>query len=132
MIRWLIVIAMLMHGIGHLVFFLEAFVGSPMGFTGEPWMLPGAFTVTSPVGKAFALLWLLAMLGFVAAAIGLFTHQEWWSSLAVASAVVSLVALLPWWNTVTPSSRVWVLLADLVIIAAFGLPWKEQVIKSLG
>ena len=132
MIRWLIGIAMLMHGVGHIVFFLESFVGSPMGFSDAPWLLPGAFTVTSPVGKAFALLWLLAMLGFVVAAIGLFTRQEWWSTLAVASAVISLVVLLPWWNTVTPSSRVWVLLADLVIIAAFGMPWKDRMIESLG
>lgn len=132
MIRWLIVIAMLMHGVGHIMFFLESFTASPMGFTDTPWLLPGAFTVTSPVGKAFALLWLVAMLGFVAAAIGLFTRQEWWATLAVASAVISLVVLLPWWNTVTPSSRVWVLLADLVIIAAFGMPWKDQVIESLG
>jgi len=132
MIRWLIVIAMLMHGVGHIVFFLESFAGSSMGFADAPWLLPGAFTVTSPVGKAFALLWLLAMLGFVVAAIGLFTRQEWWSTLAVASAVISLVVLLPWWNTVTPSSRVWVLLADLVIIAAFGMPWKDRVIESLG
>ena len=132
MIRWLIVIAMLMHGVGHMVFFLEAFAGSPMGFADAPWLLPGAFTVTSAVGKAFALLWLLAMLGFLAAAIGLLTRRSWWPALAVASAVISLAVLLPWWNTITPSSRVWVLLADLVIIAAFGLPWKQQVIESLG
>ena len=132
MIRWLIVIAMLMHGVGHMVFFLEAFIGSPMGFADAPWLLPGAFTVTSAVGKAFALLWLLAMLGFLIAAIGLLTRRSWWPALAVASAVISLVVLLPWWNTITPSSRVWVLLADLVIIAAFGLPWKQQVIESLG
>ena len=132
MIRWLIVIAMLMHGVGHMVFFLEAFTGSPMGFADAPWLLPGAFTVTSAVGKAFALLWLLAMLGFLIAAIGLLTRRSWWPALAVASAVISLVVLLPWWNTITPSSRVWVLLADLVIIAAFGLPWKQQVIESLG
>lgn len=132
MMRWLIVLAMLMHGVGHIVFFLEAFTGSPMGFTDAPWLLPGAFTVGSPVGKAFALLWLLAMLGFVAAAIGLLTRQVWWPALAVASAVISLFVLLPWWNTIAPSSRVWVLLADLVIIAAFGLPWKERAIESLG
>lgn len=132
MIRWLIVIAMLMHGVGHLAFFLEAFGTSPMGFNTVPWLLPGAFTVTSPVGKASALLWLLAMLGFAGAAIGLLMRQAWWPSLAVAAAVISLVVLLPWWNAVAPSSRVWILLADAVVIVAFGLPWKEQVIQSLG
>jgi hypothetical protein len=132
MIRWLIAIAMLMHGVGHIMFFLEAFTDSPMGFSSAPWLLGGGFTVDSPVGKASGLLWLLAMLGFMAAAIGLVTRTEWWPALAVAAAVVSLVVLIPWWNTITPSSRVWVLLADLVVIVAFGLPWKDQVINSLG
>ncbi len=132
MIRWLIAIAMLMHGAGHIMFFLEAFTDSPMGFSSAPWLLPGSFTVDSPIGKAFALLWLLAMLGFMVAAVGLMTRQEWWPALAVAAAVVSLVVLLPWWNVITQSSRVWVLLADVVVILAFGMPWKEQVIKSLG
>jgi hypothetical protein len=132
MIRWLIAIAMLMHGAGHIVFFLESFTDSPMGFSAGTWLLPGAFTVDSPVGKAFALLWLLAMLGFMAAAVGLITRQEWWPALAVAAAVVSLVVLLAWWSVIPSSSRVWVLLADLVVIAAFGMPWKDQVISSLG
>lgn len=132
MIRWLIAIAMLMHGVGHMTFFFESFAGTPMGFTSEPWLLPGAFALASPVGKAFALLWLLAMLGFVFAAIGLVTRQDWWPALSVAAAAISLVVLLPWWNTVAPASRVWILLADLVVILAFGMPWKERVIESLG
>ena len=132
MIRWLIAIAMLMHGAGHIVFVLAAFTSAPMEFSAAPWLLPGAFTVDSPVGKAFALLWLLAMLGFMLAAVGLILRKEWWPALAVAAAVVSLVVLLPWWNTITPSSRVWVLLADVVVIVAFGMPWKDKVIKSLG
>jgi len=132
MIRWLIAIAMLMHGVGHIVFVMAAFTETPMEFSTAPWLLPGAFTVDSPVGKAFALLWLLAMLGFMVAAVGLILRKEWWPALVVAAAVVSLVVLLPWWNTITPSLRVWVLLADVVVIAAFGMPWKDQVVKALG
>jgi hypothetical protein len=132
MIRWFIAIAMLMHGAGHIMFVLEAFTDSPMGFNDAPWMLPGSFTVDSPIGKAFALLWLLALLGFMVAAAGLVARQEWWPALAVASAVVSLAVLLPWWNTIPQSSRSWVLLANVVVILAFGMPWREQVVKSLG
>lgn len=131
MIRWLIVIAMLMHGVGHLMFVLHSFVGADVGFTADPWLLPGGFMADSAVGKAFALLWLVAMLGFVFAAVGLALRQPWWAALAVAAAVISLVVLLPWWNTVTPSSRVWALLADAAVILAFGLPWRDQVIDAL-
>ena len=85
MIRWLIAIAMLLHGVRHSVFVLAAFAESPMELSAAAWLLPGAFTVDSPVGKAFARLWLLAMLGFMVAAVGLILSKEWWPALAVAA-----------------------------------------------
>jgi hypothetical protein len=131
MLRWLIALALLMHGVGHITFFLAAWTQVPMGYAANPWLLPGEFMVDSAVGKAFGLLWLLAMVGFVGAALGLIGRQPWWPSLAVASAAVSLVVLLPWWNTVDPSTRTWALLADLVVIVAFAFPWRDRVIASL-
>ena len=56
MIRWLIVIAMLMHGVGHIMFFFEAFGLSPMGIGNQTCLLPMAFTVHIPVVKSFRLL----------------------------------------------------------------------------
>lgn len=131
MLRWLIALALLMHGVGHITFFLAAWTEVPMGYAATPWLLPGSFTVSSAVGKAFGLLWLLAMVGFVGAALGLVARQPWWPTLAVASAVVSLVVLLPWWNTVDPGTRMWALLADLAVIVAFAFPWREQLVAAL-
>jgi hypothetical protein len=131
MIKWLVALALLMHGIGHIVFYFASFTPIDMGFTQAPWIFPGDVTLTSPLGKACALLWLVAMIGFVASAIGLVTAQPWWATLAVVSSVISIVVIIPWWNTINDSTRVWALLADVVIIVAFGFPWRERVIEAL-
>ena len=55
MTRWIIALALLVHGIGHIVFFFAAFTPVPMDFVDAPWLLPGAYTVDSPVGKAICL-----------------------------------------------------------------------------
>lgn len=131
MIKWIIALALLVHGIGHIMFFFAAFTPVPMDFVDAPWLLPGAYTIDSPVGKAFAVLWLVAMIGFVGSALGLITNQPWWPSMAVASAVISLVVILPWWNTINPSTRFWATAADVIVIVAFAFPWKDQVIAAL-
>jgi hypothetical protein len=131
MTRWIIALALVVHGVGHIVFFFAAFTPVPMDFVAAPWLLPGAFTIDSPVGKAFAVLWLLAMIGFVGAAIGLIAKRAWWPTIAVAAAVVSLVVILPWWNTINASTRFWATAADVVIILAFAMPWRDQVIAAL-
>lgn len=131
MLKWITAIALIMNGIGHVVFFFAAWTAVPMGFLDNPWILPGAFTVQSAVGKLSALLWLIAMAGFVVAGIGLLARKAWWPSLAVVAAVISLVVIIPWWNTIDSSTRFWAALADIVVIAAFALPWKRQVIASL-
>lgn len=131
MLKWIIVLALLMHGVGHITFFFAAFTPVSMDFAPNPWILPGAFTVDSPVGKAFAVLWLVAMIGFVAAALGLASNQSWWPPVAVAASVISLVVILPWWNTINPGTRFWASAADVVVIVAFAFPWRTQVVAAL-
>jgi hypothetical protein len=132
MLRWLTALALLMHGAGHIAFFFAAWTPIDMGFGDSPWLLPGGFTVDSVMGKAAGLLWLAAMLGFVGAALGLIGRRDWWPRLAVAAAVISLVVLLPWWSVIDPSTRMWALLADMAVIAAFGPPWRVRVVEALG
>jgi len=120
-----------MHGIGHISFFFAAFTPVAMDFASSPWLLPGAFTVDSPVGKVFAMLWLVAMIGFVAAALGLASKRPWWPTVAVTASMISLVVILPWWNTINPSTRFWATAADGVVIVAFAFPWRTQVVAAL-
>ena len=131
MIKWLVALALFMHGVGHIAFFFAAFTPIDMQYTPQPWIFPGDVLITSPIGKAFALLWLIAMIGFIAAALGLVSGQPWWATTAVAASVISLVVIIPWWNTIDATTRTWALLADVVVIVAFAFPWRTRVIEAL-
>lgn len=131
-VRWLIIVVLLAHGIGHIMGFLESWTSIPAGFTDQPWVLSSGVTIESTVGRVFGLLWLAAMTAFVGAVIGLFTHQEWWRSLAIAAAFLSLLAILPWWNTVTAGARVGAVLVDIVVIVALLPGWGAQIAQSVG
>lgn len=65
-----------------------------LGHAGGYWMLARSWAANSlamsPLRWIFIGLWLAAALGFVAVGIGLLTHQSWWRSLAVISALLSL------------------------------------------
>jgi hypothetical protein len=91
---WRIVIGLVVfaHGVGH-VFFLVPTLGlAQWGITGRSWLLSGR--VPDVVVKVIGgVLWLLVIAGFVAAAIGVWSQQEWWRGLAVASSAVSLLGL---------------------------------------
>jgi hypothetical protein len=131
MLKYLVVLVLLAHGIGHVMGFLAAWTSLPMGFTARPWLLSGDVTVQSAIGRAFGLLWLVAMVGTVGAALGLLSGQGWWTPMAIAASVISLVAILPWWNTVTPGSRLWATLVDLAIIGALAGPWRDRILEAL-
>lgn len=127
MVKYLIFLALLGHGAGHALGFLAAWTRLPMGFKDRPWLLGGDVGIQSGVGRAFGLLWLAALAGFIAAAVGLLFHQPWWETLAIASSLISVVAIVPWWKAVTPGPRFWALLVDLVVLIGLLGPWQEKV-----
>lgn len=127
MVKYVVALALLGHGAGHALGFLAAWTDLPMGFREAPWIFGGDVEIRTPVGRAFGLLWLAALAGFVVAALGLLLRQEWWGVLAVAGSVMSILAILPWWNTVTPGPRLWALLVDVVVLVGLLGPWKDRV-----
>ena len=130
-LRWEIIIVLLAHGIGHILGFLEAWTSIPAGFNNQPWVLSNTVTIESPIGRAFGLLWLIALIAFLGAVFGLLGHQEWWRSLAVMAAFTSLIAILPWWNTVTPSARFGAVVVDIVVIVALLPAWGAEIAHRL-
>ncbi|MBZ0299384.1 MAG: hypothetical protein K8J31_06580 [Anaerolineae bacterium] len=131
LVRWAILIVLLAHGVGHVMGFLAAWTNVPMGFTDRPWVLSSTVTLESAVGRAFGLLWLVALVAFLGGVYGLIGHQDWARTLLIAAAFISLVAILPWWNTVTAGSRLGAVLVDVVVIAALLPPWGVQIVQSL-
>lgn len=130
-LRLIVAIILVMHGLGHVMGFSAAWTPAKMGLSDRPWIFSPGITIDTPVGQAFGLLWLVAMVGFVASGLGLLFSQGWWPQLAIASAVVSLVAVLPWWETVPPGARYGAVLADLLVLALLLGPWSERVLRAL-
>lgn len=132
LLRWVVAIVLLAHGVGHIMGFMASWTYVPMGFTDRPWLLSDAVTVHSIVGRVFGLLWLVAMGAFLVGVYGLIGHQTWWRPLLIAAALISLFVILPWWNTVTPGSKIGAAVVDVVVLIALLPPWGEQVAQTLG
>jgi hypothetical protein len=90
--RILIALVVAVHGIGHTYFLVYVLDLVQQEQAGPSWLLGGRLpdAVVKAVG---VLIWLLAMVGFVAAGVGVFGQHDWWRWLAVASSVVSLLGL---------------------------------------
>ena len=136
-IRFALALILLMHGVGHIMGFSAAWVpslsttGYMPRFTSASWIFSGGIGVDSPVGRAFALLLLVAMLGFLGSAVGLVTNQAWWIPMAAGAAVLSLVAIVPWMQSWPPGSFAGAVLVDLLVIAITLLPWGQRFVQAL-
>lgn len=130
MLRYLIVFLLVAHGLAHVTGLLGAFGSGEQAFQDRSWIFSQDVTARSPVGRAWALLWLVALVGLAGAGLGLLFRQDWWSSLAVAGAVVSLVAIVPWLRVVPPGAWAGALF-DLLITVALLFPWADRVVEVL-
>ncbi|MCC6613036.1 MAG: hypothetical protein IT320_06125 [Anaerolineae bacterium] len=131
LLRWAVVIVMVAHGLGHVMGVMEAWTSVPMGFAERPWLFSDAVTIESALGRALSAVWLIAMVGFVVAGIGLATNQDWWPTLAVVAAIISLVAIVPWWGVMPTGSAIGAIVVDVVVLAALLPGWREQVLQAL-
>lgn len=131
MLRFIIAIILLAHGVGHIMPFMAAWTSQKAGFSNASWVFSGGVTVGSPVGQVFGLLGLIALLGFAAGAIGLMAQQPWWPLVTVAAAAISLVTILPWFSSWPSGSMIGALLVDLAVLVALVPPWSQQVIHAL-
>ena len=120
---FLIGIPLLMHGLAHGSGFAAAWTSTWAGFSQRAWLFSDGITLKSPLGRAFGLLWLVAMLGLAGAGLGVLFGQSWWPALA--GAVVSLVAILPWWQAVPPGAKAGAVF-DLLIVVTL-LLWGERI-----
>jgi hypothetical protein len=97
MLKVVIALILLAHGIGHSMGLLQIFKVATVNpqWQGDSWLLtgPAGMTVTHVVG---ALLWSAAIVGFaaLAAVVVGWLPAAWFGPLAIGSAAVSLVGLL--------------------------------------
>jgi predicted permease len=69
-----------------------SFASAGVSTTGKAWMVTNAL--------AFA-----TVVGFTAAAWGLFQRASWWENAAIASAVVGSISLVPYWVAASQSGE---------------------------
>ncbi len=131
MLRWIVGIVLIAHGIGHSMGMLAAWTTVPSGLTPGHWLLSNDVTMESALGKAFGVLWLVALIAFIGAGLGVIFQQEWWQSLAVVSAVLSLVAIVPWLNIMPIFSAIGAVVVDLAVLIVLLTPWGDQVAEQL-
>jgi len=131
--RYIIAVVLLAHGIGHIIPFMAAWTPriSKVGFSDASWIFSGGVRVESLIGQVFALLGLVALIGFGASALGLVTNQAWWPTMTIVAAVISIVTIVPWINAWPTESMIGALFVDVAVLVALLPPWSQQVVQSL-
>jgi hypothetical protein len=105
MIRFLVALPLILHGLANLGGAL-AFAGKPPeGFTGQPSILSSKQYMHSLFGRIWSVVWLASALALVAAGLAAIFHREIWLTLAISGSALSFVAIAPWWNTVPQGAR---------------------------
>jgi len=116
---WRIVVALviLAHGIGHILFLAPCLGITQWGQSAHSWLLTRTLgdVATRVMGS---LLWLVVIVGFVTAGIGLLGQGAWWRTVAVASASVSLLALVLFVNGSSTQPVLSAAAMDIAILVA--------------
>ena len=121
MVKIVIAVVLLAHGIGHVLGPLQVAKVAHVNptWTGDSWLLTGVTgqTVSNVIGLV---LWVTAMVGFVAAAAVVmgWLPASWWVPLAVGSSVVSLLAIALFPNAFPLTSTLGAVVIDVAVLAA--------------
>jgi hypothetical protein len=133
--KYAIAFLLITHGLAHATGILGAWASGEQGFQDEAWIFSRGITAHSVVGQVWSLLWLVALIGFMGAGLGLLfgsgaESTPWWPALAITAAAVSLVAIVPWVRVVPPGAWAGALF-DLLILVALLPPWSDQIVAAL-
>jgi hypothetical protein len=129
MVKLLISIVLLMHGIGHVLFTANAW-GIWRTETAHSWLWSGVLRLGGAVEGAFGLLWLVPLAGYLAGTWGYFTQQDWWQTVLLGAAVISSVMVLLWWGGINTSSAFFALVVNAIVVAV--LFWQGQSLMLAG
>ncbi|MBX3060539.1 MAG: hypothetical protein KF770_29125 [Anaerolineae bacterium] len=113
-LRMVLAVVVAAHGIGHILFLMPLISSTNWGQVSQSWLLGGG-GLARGVG---AVIWLVSLVGFVAAAFGIFRETDWWQTVAVVSAAVSTVGLVLFWTRPSTSPALSALIFNLLVLAA--------------
>lgn len=107
------------HGAIHLLGFFAYFPLAKIAELPYKTVLAGGRWDVGPLGmKLYAVLWLLATLGFLLSVAGLYAHQSWWRPVMVTTIVLSTALIALDW---APSFRGAVV--NALILAVMAAAW---------
>jgi hypothetical protein len=120
-LKLLIAVVLLAHGIGHSMGLLQVFKVATVNpqWHGDSWLLTGlsGSAVTQAIG---VVLWTASLVGFaaLAAVVVGWLPAAWWQPLAIGSSIMSLAGLLLFPIAFPLISSVGALVVDLAVLAA--------------
>ncbi len=97
-VRWPLAVLLVAHGAIHALGFIWAFDLGEVEGLGGPSMIIDGLDSGHPAILAFGILWLVAMVGFMIAGVGVALRTSWALPLAGAAAGISLVPTVVWWE----------------------------------
>jgi hypothetical protein len=104
---------MTLHGMAHMVTFVEAWRLMPQGFPYKTTILSGRVDLGHGGTRVLGVVWLLAMVAFVVAAGAAVADTPWWMPLAAGAAATSLLLSA----TELPQARAGVGINSTIIVA---------------
>jgi hypothetical protein len=125
--RFVFALPLIGHGLAHISGFLASWTSNTAGYTDDAWLFSPGITLSSPLGRGFGILWLVAAIALAGSGFGVLFQQDWWPTLAIVGSLLSLAAIVPWWKTVPPGARIGAAF-DLLILIALLLPWNDQIV----
>lgn len=131
MFRIILGIALLAHGIGHVIGVSAAWTPVKMGFSDQPWLFSSGVNITTSIGRVFGVVWLAALVINIMAGAGLLLRLEWWVPMAILGALISSAALVIWWQAFPSGSNISALVFNILLIAGLLGPWADRVIAAL-
>jgi len=121
-LRILVVLMLVMHGASHVIWFLASWTSVSTGVGDGPWILPGAVTIRSAIGRVLGLLALVVMVVFVFAAVMLAAGLANWRSVANIGVFLSYGAVVPWLRQAPGSWGLTSVAANIVLMFLLALP----------
>lgn len=122
-LRIVLALAVGAHGVGHVLFLVPLWSNSDWGQSTRSWLLGDGVLAKS----AGSLVWIVALLGFIAVGIGLYAGSEWWRTVAIVSALVSVLGLILFWSSPATSPALSALVFNLVVMGSLlVLHWPPQ------
>jgi hypothetical protein len=116
-----LIVILTLHGLIHLMGFIAYW---PLGKISElPYkttFLGGRWDIGSTGTRFFSILWLLAVLGFLAAALALAFGRSWWAPVLLGTALISLLVCILDWSAAFRGA--WIdLVLLLLLVVVFGV-----------